>query len=497
MQRPSIRFGWRALGLGLTLLSALSSALLGGCEAVVTPAAGTPSAPARPAASATRPATAAPSPTPQPTSAVQIAPDALRGVTLQVWHPWDGKLAARFEELAAEFSASNSWGVAVTPQAIGSYDDLDARLRAAELADLPDVAIAYRHQALNWPADRAPQNIAPYVADPEWGLAPADQADFFPVMWDFDVSDGVRLGVPALRSAQMLFYNRSWAQELGFASPPQTAAEFQTQACAAAAAARADDDPDNNRSGGWLIATDPAGTLGWLRAFGLDLSAGPTPYPFSQPPAETAFTFLRDLLDRGCAWQSDSLAPDTEFAARRALFVTGSLTAIPAQQVALNRLNSGDAWAAIPFPGPDGGGAFVTYGPSHLVLTSDPARQLAAWLWLRWLLDAAPGARLTEAAGGLPLRQAQIPLLDDYRRAFPAWEAALQALPLAAAEPNLASWQVVRWALHDAATQLFRYYFTIDQTPSLVRLLEATANDLHAPGMFPSPTPALTPEATP
>jgi hypothetical protein len=36
----------------------------------------------------------------------------------------------------------------------------------------------------------------------------------------------------------------------------------------------------------------------------------------------------------------------------------------------------------------------------------------------------------------------------------------------------------VRWALGDAATQLFRDYFTIDRVPDLVRLLDQTADDL-------------------
>ena len=38
----------------------------------------------------------------------------------------------------------------------------------------------------------------------------------------------------------------------------------------------------------------------------------------------------------------------------------------------------------------------------------------------------------------------------------------------------------MRWAVNDASTQLFRYYFTIDQVPSLVKLLDETAERVEA-----------------
>ncbi len=52
-------------------------------------------------------------------------------------------------------------------------------------------------------------------------------------------------------------------------------------------------------------------------------------------------------------------------------------------------------------------------------------------------------------------------------------------LEYAVPEPNLPSWRTVRWAVSDAATQLFRYYFTIDQVAELAELLDDTAADLH------------------
>jgi hypothetical protein len=52
-------------------------------------------------------------------------------------------------------------------------------------------------------------------------------------------------------------------------------------------------------------------------------------------------------------------------------------------------------------------------------------------------------------------------------------------LPSARSEPPFPSWGTVRWAVSDAATQLFRYYFTARQVPELLKLLDQTAAELH------------------
>jgi hypothetical protein len=69
--------------------------------------------------------------------------------------------------------------------------------------------------------------------------------------------------------------------------------------------------------------------------------------------------------------------------------------------------------------------------------------------------------------------------MDASAEAQPQWQAALQLLSDARAEPAFPSWSTVRWAVGDAATQLFRYYFTVDQVSVLSGLLNRTANDLH------------------
>ena len=107
----------------------------------------------------------------------------------------------------------------------------------------------------------------------------------------------------APRLAGVLLYNRGWAQELGFNRAPTTPGEFKEQACAAAQALLADDEFDNNGTGGYLVDGDPLVVSSWILAFGGSLSGSDSPDSYFDPePVEEAFSYLKGLFDRGCAW---------------------------------------------------------------------------------------------------------------------------------------------------------------------------------------------------
>ena len=99
-----------------------------------------------------------------------------------------------------------------------------------------------------------------------------------------------------------------------------------------------------------------------------------------------ALTFVQTLFKEGCAWYPPAVNPGDEFAARRALFITGTLEDMAAQSRAFNTLASTDKWTVLPFPGEDGD-ALVVSGPSYILLPSTDAQQLAAWFFIRWILD--------------------------------------------------------------------------------------------------------------
>jgi len=392
-------------------------------------------------------------------------------------------MGQQVQQLVEDFNAQNEWGIQVQSIPQGNLDQISAQVNAAldEGEGLPDIAVGAAYQAQAWDSENSLVDLNLYVQDPIWGLTEQAQRAFRPVFWQHEVlEDGRRLAIPAQRSGQMLYYNKSWARELGFREPPQTAAEFERQACAAARANDSDSNPDNDGTGGWIISTDYSATLGWIYAFGGEISReSNAAYHFDTLAVEQAFTFLRELYDRDCAWMPEEQAPQAEFARRLGLFAAGSLTGIPFQQEAFDLAENDDEWTVIPFPGDTDAPAITVYGTSYVVLPSTPPQQLAAWLFIRWLLEPENQAQMVQTAGTFPLRNSEREIMLNYEQAHPIWSQAVESLEFARPEPALASWELVRWSVFDASTQLFRSYFSADQVPQLTQLLDETAAELN------------------
>jgi multiple sugar transport system substrate-binding protein len=448
---------------------------------------------------------AAPSETP-PVSQINLQPEDLRGTIIHFWYPWTGAAGQAMRSLVDEFNLNNEWGIVVVPIAQAGLDGIDEQLAvASQTGDMPDLVVGYLHQLMQWDQAQPLVDLQVYVDDPVWGLSSQEQADITPLFWEQDVVAGRRLGVPVQRSAQVLYYNTSWAQALGFNTHPMTPDQFSQQVCDAARANRNDDSIENDGTGGWIVSTNYAAALSWIYAFGGDVVGAPESgqdvYQFNTPQTDEAFTFLRDLYDANCAWLSQNAYPEAEFASRLGLVSTGSVMDIPYQAQAFQRSGNADQWRVIPYPSAEEASAINAYGASLAVLPSSPERQLAAWQLARWLLDPENHARFVEASGSFPVRESELAFLEDYRKRYPQWSQALELLPGARSEPAVSSWGQVRLALGDAFTQLFRSYFSVDQIQTLLNYLDRTAADLHVgpekSGVFDTPTPTPSPTATP
>ena len=435
--------------------------------------------------SATNPAKTTPEAA-TPTDIPTVDPNQLNGITIQFWHPWSGAVGETVQELVKSFNLTNELGIQVQVTSPGSLENLSDRVSDAIQADsAPDLVAAYLFQALEWNTRHPLVDLNAYINSPTWGLKSSEQADFFPAFWETGLVDDKRLSVPALRSGQLLYYNQTWAQELGFTTPPATPEQLEQQACAAAQANKLDDSKENDGTGGLILSTGYSPMLGWIEAFGGKIfdpakaTATSSPYDFAAPQVAQAFTFLRGLYDKSCAWLPAEPYPEQEFASRRGLFAAGSVAGLPYQNQVMQQNKSTDQWTVLPFPSPDDQSAIGVYGPDFTVFSSTPEKQLAAWLFARWLLSSQNQAQLAQAESGFPVRKSALDEMKDFQAKQPQWAAAQHALEYAQSEPTARSWNTVRWALSDAATQLFRSYFTIDKVPELVKLLNQTAADLH------------------
>ncbi len=420
-----------------------------------------------------------PEPTFVPGSGIGIPPEALKGVTVDVWMPWYGVDTSLFVSQINDFNSSNQWGIKVQAESHDNYTELyqDVSDALTSNGNLPQLVIAFPEHALSWQSSGKVVDLARYVADPKYGLTDAEIRDFPSVFWSQDTIGTKRLGMPAQRTARFLIYNVSWAQELGFINPPANSTAFQQQACRAHQSMLTDGDRTNDALGGWLVDTNAATFLSWMSAFGGGVLEGDG-YHFLTPKNLAALTFVKQLYDLGCAWTAPPGADlPAAFAARKALFATAALEDLPDYAAAMAKASNRDEWTVLAFPGNVQSGLIV-YGSSYVILKSTPEQQLASWLFVRWLLSPENQKKWVEVNGMFPLRTSSMELLGDYQKSHPQWLAAVNLLPQAQMEPQLPSWRAVRIMIGDGFAAMFQSNTPAGRVAEILAIMESTAHDL-------------------
>jgi multiple sugar transport system substrate-binding protein len=432
------------------LLLALSAFLLTACVEVTYLPLRTPTA-KKPESTPTPAHTPTPTPIPPtPTPDLGAKPEALRDITVSLWHGLDGLQASLLAQMAAEFSLTNPWGITVEARGWGNLSGLEQAVDNGKKGEgLPELVLAMPEQGLAWDEESLLAPLDIYFSNSEIGFSPADLDDFPQGIWTQDEFTGRRLGVPLMRSTRLLFYNQTWARELGFGAPPQTTAEFRAQACAANATFRTDDDPSNDGFGGLILDGDPWTAYSWFKAFEGDVVTGDQ-FDFGHDGNQAALEFLVDLRAAGCAWLTTDITAYHHLAGRQALFISGNLSEIGPQATAWQTAETSDTWTVIAFPGTQP--ISLAYGPSLMLFERGPARQLAGWLFIRWMLSPENQARWVQESGFLPVRISATGLVPN----TPAqWQSAAALLPNMQTYPQRADWRVARRVLGNGFYTLF------------------------------------------
>lgn len=377
----------------------------------------------------------------------------LSGTEISFWHVWgtgtanEGMLA-----IVDEFNANNEWGITVVPVDQGQQGDLEQAVNAAVASgDLPNVTLGFANSLANWYNAGVIRPINDFLEDPQYGLTAEELAALYPGPFgQGTLADGTQVGYPMHQSANVLFYNKSWAEELGFANPPANAAEFKEQACAATAANAADDDPDNDGTGGLVYFPGASNIASFVYAFGGDIvNEARDNYDLNSQAMLDVALYLKDLQDSGCTFATDSF-PNPEFATRKALFTMSSTAGIPFQLAAFEDAASDDEWVLLPFVGPDGNQAVNAFGQMIGIVGSNPEQDLASWLWIKHMTSPEVQAQWIDSSAYFPSQTTTVELVSEFAAANPIWALGLDLSALGKSEPNLPAHGVVRGLIQDA-----------------------------------------------
>lgn len=418
--------------------------------------------------------------TPTATNVPQINVDLqqLNGLQITFLHPWADETGRMMDVLVDEFNQSNEWGIHVITREPGSLglamqdlEDSDPDEVEINFAVMPTYELLFQDEN-----QRKIVDLNPYVNSTSFGFSNDQLKDFRPVFWNENLIEGKLYGIPAQETASVLFYNTTLAKELGFSQVPLTTTAFRLQNCAANATFRKDNDRSNDGVGGWIINEDAGTLFNWMKAFdALDLT-----HPveeFSSAGIDTTFEYLFNLQKDACAWDSRLPEPYDYFATRQALTYSGSIQDILPQSSAFMRSGMADDWEVILYPSKSEPN-LITEGLSFGVFESNNEKQLATWLFIRWVSQPENQASLLKTSGSLPLGIEVMSQMTDFKESYPQWNEAVALLPYASTLPVQANSGITRMVLGDAATFLFRSEFTVEQIPALINDLDATIQEL-------------------
>lgn len=397
----------------------------------------------------------------------------LKGTVVTYWYQHTQGREAALKRMIARFNSTNQWGITVKGEYAGGYGDIANKMTAGIAGgSTPDLVVAYQNNAATYELSDALVDLAPYVADPKFGLSKAELDDFFPSFLAQDLNmqfGGKRLGWPPNRSVEVLYYNADWLKALGIAAPPKTWDEFYADVKLAT-------DPAKG-SYGCDLSLDASNVFALVISRGGDFQApGAEGYTLSTPQIKATFAFFRKILKEGYAKKiAEQYGDQTDFANKKVLFTMGSTSGLPFYDLAVKKGASGGfAWNVAPIPHSTAKAVLDIYGASVSVAKSSPEKQLAAWLFLRWMSESDQQAEWVRVSNYFPVRKSTADRLGDYLAKNPQFAAAWKALQTSdlKAEPTFLGYEQVR----DAISQAYNAVLDGADLDSTLADLDARAN---------------------
>ena len=416
---------------------------------------------------------------PTENSAVEPLPEVelslLNGLELTILHPWINEQAAAFEELVEDFNTSNTWGLTMEAVSLGGFEAVGSKLASDGLEN--NLVIAHGFDLAPLAETGAITDLRPYFNDTEWGVSGIYSGDS--VFAEIAPSPKVQAPLwflPIAYQPGLIYYNQSWANELGFSAHPTTPETLKEQLLTAFDENLQDNNLDNNGTGGLWIADTPASALSWYSAFSGSFPEDVTVPSVDPEAAGNSFTYLKTLFVEDASWVGVKLVPYDYFTERLTLAYEGTLDDLPIQEGNLTRAGSNDTWLTLPYPSEDGKGSIAMETISVAVASGEPETQLGSWLFARWLLSPEVQKNLVEAHGCWPVIDDPNAVAGEYAKNHPAWASAIVPGVKISLAPEGMNWAFSRLVLQDAVKRV--YQLDAEYLPTILDMLDSTLMEL-------------------
>ena len=379
-----------------------------------------------------------------------------QGQEIAFWYQHTREREKALQELIADFNQSNDHQISVRGEYVGRYGDIynkmNVGIQSGSLA--ASLVVAYQNQALAYYQADGIVDITPYISSPKWGLSPREREDYVQSFLMQDNVNGVQIGFPSNRSMELLYYNLDWLRELGFDGPPATWDDFAAM-CHLAREKPFGKNESKARSLGFLLDIDASRLAAMVFSRGGDLvNAAGTAYALDSPEVKASLELMRDLMAADAIdIVGERDAELNEFVTGQVLFSQDSSSGMPFYKSGIEDTGLDFTWGVTHPPQVGPTPVVDVYGASVSLCAGPPEKQLAAWLFLKWLTAPEQQARWVRASNYFPVRKSTARELESYFVENPHYGVAFGMLDYGKSEPTMAGYQQVRRLIQEAMVE--------------------------------------------
>lgn len=391
----------------------------------------------------------------------------LRNTEISIIHPWIDEQAEEFEDLISEFNSTNEWNISVIPKSLGGFDAV-AEYLSSEDEIIPDIVIGHGYDLAPLGYLGKTMAIGTYISDPLIGVLQYINTESM-FAGAFPVKEEMVTFLPIAWEPGLIFYNQTWANELGFESTPSSLEDLRLQLYAGLQANLKDYSLDNNGTGGLWISDSPTAAFSWYSAFSSP-DVNQSQFHLDDASASKGFMYLKTLYLEDSSWNGGQSVAHSYFSDRLAIAYEGGLDDLIPQEINSTVAESDDSWITISYPTKDGSGSIAFESVSAAIFSKETENQNASWLFLRWLLTPEIQSRLVTVHGYWPVVGNPAEIAPEYVKEHPAWASAITNGVKLTKAPETKNWAFSRLLLQDAVKRL--YLLDAAQIPTILDMLD-------------------------
>ena len=318
------------------------------------------------------------------------------GQSIVYWHQYQDK-SAQGDTIAAiidDFNKTNEYKITVTGSYQGNYTDISKLVNAGITSgELPNLVAGYANDASSYALDNSAIDLSPYMSSEKWGLGATP--DINQGLVAADTVDGKVLAFPNQSSDQVFAYNSTLLKQVGIDAPPTTVDDFVKDACTVAKATG----PNGEDLQGVSITPDASAFESWVASMGGSIYHDGA-FDFKNDAVMNTLKMYHDLFAQGCAYTpAERFGDQTDFNNGVLPFYITSSAGFSFVISGFTTSGVKADWGVSTFPHTDGNEIAQVFVPSIIMMPSTPEKQLASWLFLKYLATPEVGAKWSTGTG--------------------------------------------------------------------------------------------------